>query len=266
MYPLFSPSQLRGLAILSLLCLLILSLKFSFNWIPPNSLAHWQSLPLIVPPSAPLKSTLPKLDLNVAKASDLEAYPGIGPVLSKRIIAFREAKNGYQSINELQKVYGLSDSTFQYLKTYLYVTAFKHRPKKKVHRQPVNVNLATQSELKKKLKISDRQARNILKYRKLLGFYSHPRQIQAVYGISSHTYQQLFPFLQVGDLSFYSKKDFNQVQSWTLSRYACMDKALAEAILQVRKKQGTFTSWDQVKRIPHLSNRCLAELKAHFFI
>ncbi|MEL6626763.1 MAG: helix-hairpin-helix domain-containing protein [Bacteroidota bacterium] len=266
MYPFFSPSQLRGLGILSLFCLFILGIKLSLHWIPQHPLVYWKPLPVAVHSTPTPPPKLPRLDLNLAKASDLAVYPGIGSVLSKRIIAFRESKNGYRSINELQKVYGLSDSTFHSLKSYLYVTPTRHHPKKKINRQSVNLNLATQGELEKKLKISAKQARSILKYRKILGFYSHPRQLQAVYGISSYTYQQIFPFLKVGDLSFYSRKDLNQVQSWTLSRYACMDKILAEAILHARKKQGKFTSWDQVKRIPHLSNRCLSELKAHFFI
>ncbi|MEO1588465.1 MAG: hypothetical protein AAFS00_14340 [Bacteroidota bacterium] len=42
MYPFFSPSQLRGLGILSLFCLFILGIKLSLHWIPQHPLVYWK--------------------------------------------------------------------------------------------------------------------------------------------------------------------------------------------------------------------------------
>ena len=55
--------------------------------------------------------TLPehqKKDLNTAVAEDLRQVPGIGAVLSERIISFREKLGGFSNIDQLFSVYGLS--------------------------------------------------------------------------------------------------------------------------------------------------------------
>jgi DNA uptake protein ComE-like DNA-binding protein len=52
------------------------------------------------------------LDLNSCDSASLEALPGIGPVLSARIIKYRNLLGGFASISQLKEVYGLSEETF----------------------------------------------------------------------------------------------------------------------------------------------------------
>lgn len=47
------------------------------------------------------------LDLNRATARELEALPGIGPTLARRVIAYREANGPFRDIGELQQVSGI---------------------------------------------------------------------------------------------------------------------------------------------------------------
>ncbi len=53
------------------------------------------------------------LDINLATAAELEALPGIGPVLAARIIAYREQAGAFHSVQELQEVEGIGDATLQ---------------------------------------------------------------------------------------------------------------------------------------------------------
>jgi competence protein ComEA len=50
------------------------------------------------------------LNLNRASAAELEALPGVGPVLAERIVADRDAHGPYASIEDLNRVSGIGDS------------------------------------------------------------------------------------------------------------------------------------------------------------
>lgn len=52
------------------------------------------------------------LELNACDSASLEGLPGIGPVLARRIIKYRNLLGGFASVGQLREVYGLSDSTF----------------------------------------------------------------------------------------------------------------------------------------------------------
>ena len=50
------------------------------------------------------------IDLNQASAGDLEALPGIGPVLAQRIVDWRTTNGPFRSIDELGEVSGIGDA------------------------------------------------------------------------------------------------------------------------------------------------------------
>ena len=47
------------------------------------------------------------LDLNAATVAQLDALPGVGPVLAQRIVAWREQHGGFTSPDQLRQVSGL---------------------------------------------------------------------------------------------------------------------------------------------------------------
>jgi comEA protein len=57
-----------------------------------------------------------KINLNTATLKELDTLPGIGKELGKRILAYRETNGNFSSIEELMKVRGIGEKTFEKLK------------------------------------------------------------------------------------------------------------------------------------------------------
>jgi competence protein ComEA len=56
------------------------------------------------------------VDLNNATSAQLETLPGIGPALAGAIIAERDRRGGYRSVNELREVRGIGEKRFAELR------------------------------------------------------------------------------------------------------------------------------------------------------
>jgi competence protein ComEA len=62
-----------------------------------------------------------KINLNTASAQDLEALPGIGPVLAQRIVDYREANGPFATIEDIMKVHGIGPAIFEDIKDSIFV-------------------------------------------------------------------------------------------------------------------------------------------------
>ncbi|CAK1228623.1 helix-hairpin-helix domain-containing protein [Fructobacillus cardui] len=56
------------------------------------------------------------VNLNTASAKELEALDGIGPKKAEQIVAFREEKHRFQSVEDLKEVGGIGPKRFEQLK------------------------------------------------------------------------------------------------------------------------------------------------------
>ena len=56
------------------------------------------------------------LDLNAATLADLDALPGIGPVLAQRILDWRAEHTRFASVDQLREVTGIGEAKYQDLK------------------------------------------------------------------------------------------------------------------------------------------------------
>ena len=61
------------------------------------------------------------VDLNEAGRAELDCLPGIGPARADSILAFRERRGGFRSVDELREVPGLSARLFEGLRTRVWV-------------------------------------------------------------------------------------------------------------------------------------------------
>ena len=113
------------IAIVICVRLLIPDSKVSANYIPidteldkSDSVKNISMEAAIAPEvqSRPISRRYTPIDINSCDSTELLQLPGIGPVLSGRIIRFRNLLGGYASIDQLQEVYGLRPETFDLIK------------------------------------------------------------------------------------------------------------------------------------------------------
>jgi competence protein ComEA len=107
------------------------------------------------------KQDKPLLDINRCDSASLVALPGIGPVLSVRIIKYRHLLGGFAFINQLKEVYGLPVETFDLIKGRLFADSAA------IIR--ININSADYEELSRLPYFEKYELAAILKYRELKG-------------------------------------------------------------------------------------------------
>jgi competence protein ComEA len=75
-----------------------------------------------VPPrdtTAPAPAKIKTVRINTASARELNAIPGIGPVLAERIIGFRIQRGAFSRIDDLAKVKGIGRKTLEKIRPYI---------------------------------------------------------------------------------------------------------------------------------------------------
>ncbi|MFH1700697.1 MAG: helix-hairpin-helix domain-containing protein [Candidatus Zixiibacteriota bacterium] len=114
----FSREQMRTLVVLAIIVVLAGSYKFIRDYYikPSRPASAWKISKLET-----LEANL-KVDLNYSPADSLELVPGLGPILSQRIIDYRTQNGNYPAVDSVMNVPGIGEIKFNQIRPYLKVT------------------------------------------------------------------------------------------------------------------------------------------------
>jgi DNA uptake protein ComE-like DNA-binding protein len=132
----------------------------------------------------------PLLEINTCDSAALEALPGIGPVLSVRIIKFRKLLGGFASVEQLREVYGLSEEVFNLISPRLYADT--------TYINKIIINDAGFKDLIRLPYFESYEVTAILKYRDLQGRIANISQLTDNKLISSEKVEKVRPYLDFG--------------------------------------------------------------------
>ena len=117
----------------------------------------------------------------------IEALPGIGPVLSARIIKYRRLLGGYASVDQLREVYGLPEETFGLISGRLSADSLDVKR--------IRVNSATFGDLIRHPYFRKEEVPALLKYRELNGRIDGLEELLTNRVISVETAGKIVPYL-----------------------------------------------------------------------
>lgn len=127
--------------------------------------------------------------INSADSLQFIKLKGIGPVLSSRILKYRERLGGFHNIFQISEVYGLQDSTFQKLKKYFILDTVKLRT--------ININRADAKTLKRLPYLRWKHANAIEKYRRQHGKFSDLNELDNIILLDSNLIKKIKPYLKL---------------------------------------------------------------------
>ncbi|GHE23142.1 helix-hairpin-helix domain-containing protein [Sphingobacterium griseoflavum] len=128
------------------------------------------------------------VDMNEADTIAWKRLPGIGSVLSKRIVKFRDRLGGFHKIDQLREVYGISEETMARIRSLLLVTNDGV--------QKLSVNRLSEAELSAHPYISARDARHIVRYREQHGSFQDMADLKKNYALDPDFLLKIEPYLQ----------------------------------------------------------------------
>ena len=134
----------------------------------------------------------PKLDfvdINRADSAELEALPGIGPVLSVRIIKYRYLIGYFYSIDQLNDVYGLDRDVIEMNRTRLKCDSSMVRK--------ININDADYSDMLRHPYINRSQVEAIITYRRLYGSFTDIAELRHNRIFDNDQITRLRPYLEL---------------------------------------------------------------------
>ena len=288
----YNQSELRALYVL--VVLFVVLLVFRVLVFPLCYSDPFQDLKITYPPIIEQKSfsvnkmdvsknrvTRQLIDINKASESQLKQIKGVGRVLSKRIVVYREKIGGFNSVEDLLNVYGVKKELIENNKGNIFCShkqsvntqntlpVLKNgESKNKEKRTPIDINKASEFELRELIGIGKVLSKRIIVYRNKIGGFNSVGDLQKVYGVNKELiiYNKGYLICTKNKEKIRLKIDLNQINKKQLMKFDGIGLKLADRVLSFRDKLGGFYHVNQLYEVYFLDSLVVDKIKGNLFV
>lgn len=223
-----------------------------------------------------------EFDPNTADSSTL-VHLGLKPWQAKNMLKYRAAGGKYRKAEDLQKLYGMTDSMYRALEPYICISVVNSidttdtidinvdtvkvdtmRADSLLRRQTIkrdtilNIRTADTTELKMIRGIGSYRARQIVRYREQLGGFARVEQVLEAKGMEHMADSVLNSF--VLDSVVIDSLNINRISVQRLSKHPYLRFEQAKAIYELRRKYVRLDSIEQLYELDCLSPETIQKI------
>ncbi len=205
-----------------------------------------------------------EFDPNTATDEDYEKL-GFTSNQIKVINNYRSKGGKFYKKEDFKKIYVVSEEQYKLCEPYIVIKTMTEEKPISIVFQPVDINTADTTMFKTLPGIGSVIASRIVKYRNSLGGFYSIEQISEVYGIKKETFDNIKPYLVIGNQSV-KKININFSEYNDLVKHPYIDSEIANSILDFRRKNGFYTSVNQLINNGLVNEQTFEKLKIYLTV
>lgn len=199
-----------------------------------------------------------KFDPNIVSKEQMQQL-GFSQNLISELLAFRNNGGKFYKRTDFKKLNNANDSIYNRFKHFI---IFSKNP---LDGLKFEINSSDTNDLMKLPGIGHVIAQRIIKYRNKLGGFYDINQLKEVYGLSLETFNKIKQYITV-DESKIKKININFADFKKIISHPYFDKNTTVAILNYRKKNGLFSSTEQLEKQKILTKKQFEKIKKYITV
>lgn len=209
---------------------------------------------------------------------------GLSPSQADAVLKYKARAGGFRSREDLAKVFVLPDNWLadfgdRLVFPELASTAREHGDKRKEHLpeefpsrpepviqavEPLELNTADSAQLVAIRGIGPSSAQRLLNYRKALGGFIHPEQLEEVWGLHPNVRATMTEALSM-DASKIVKRNINELSLDSLASHPYIDWKLARSLVSMRERKGSFAELNELREHHRIDDSLYHKLSHYFY-
>jgi len=217
--------------------------------------------------SAPEQYTLSKFNPNEADSASLRSL-GLSQYVTRNILRYRAKGGRFKKIDDLRKIYGMTDEKMKELRPYIVLTndTLASKPLKQyvLHKKDtvIELNTADTTSLQYIKGIGPAYARRIIYYRQRLGGYHHIEQLLETIQLSDEDFAYAMQHFTI-DTTLIQTIPVNSASVERLKKHPYINFYIAKSIYDTRRNAFELTNINQLKGKANLPDTTLRKLSPY---